>query len=127
VTGPGTDGISLRVLVLKTRHLGRARLFYEALGLHLVEESHGDGPVHYSGQVGVTTIEVYPWPEDGPALDSSVRLGFQVEDLGRVLDSLKGLGTTVVTGSRMTPRGYRAVVRGPDGRAVELYATEGRA
>ncbi len=60
MTGTGTDGISLRLLVLKTRHLDRARLFYQALGLHLVEERHGGGPVHDSGQADITTIEVSP-------------------------------------------------------------------
>jgi len=117
----GTDGVSLRLPVVKTRHLDRARLFYQALGIHLVEEHHGNGPVHFSGQAGVTTIEVYPWPEDGPAPDTSIRLGFEVEHLGRVLESLRGTGALVVTEPRMTPWGYRAVIRDPDGRAVELY------
>ena len=98
----GTDGVSLRLPVVKTRHLDRARQFYEALGIHLIEEHHGDGPVHHSGRAGVTTIEVYPWPEDGPAPDPSVRLGFEVEDLGRVSESLKGIGALVVTEPRMT-------------------------
>jgi catechol 2,3-dioxygenase-like lactoylglutathione lyase family enzyme len=127
VTGTVTDGVSLRLLVVKTRHLDRTRLFYEALGIHLVEERHGDGPVHYSGLVGVTTIEVYPWPEGGPVPDASVRLGFDVTDLVRVLESLKGLGVSVVSEPRMTPWGHRAVVKDPDGRAVELYGTEGQA
>jgi catechol 2,3-dioxygenase-like lactoylglutathione lyase family enzyme len=65
VTGTHTKGVSLRLLVLKTRHLDRAKSFYEALGIQFVEEHHGNGPVHYSGQVGVTTIEVYPGPKTG--------------------------------------------------------------
>jgi predicted enzyme related to lactoylglutathione lyase len=124
VTDTGTDGVTLRLLVVKTRQLGPTRGFYEALGIPLTEERHGDGPVHYAGKLGGTTIEVYPWPEDAPPPDSSVRLGFNVTDLGRVLESLRGLGTPVVTESRVTPWGYRAVVRDPDGRAVELYGAE---
>ena len=127
MTGTDSHGVSLRLLGLMTLHLHRARLFYEAVGIRLVEERHGGGPVHYSGQVGVTTIEVYPWPEDGPILDTSVRLGFEVDDLGRVLGSLKRVGAPVVTEPRMTPWGYRAVVKDPDGRAVEVYGREGRA
>jgi lactoylglutathione lyase len=121
VTDTGTDGVTLRLLVVKTRHLHQARAFYQALGVHLAEERHRDGPAHYAGQAGGTTIEVYPWPEDGPAPDSSVRIGFNVTDLGRVMVTLRGLGTSVVTEPRVTPWGYRAVVRDPDGRAVELY------
>jgi hypothetical protein len=40
---------------------------------------------------------------------------------GRSIESLPGQGIQVVTEPRMTPWGYRAVVRDPDGRAVELY------
>jgi predicted enzyme related to lactoylglutathione lyase len=128
VTDTATDGVTLRLLVVKTRHLDRTRTFYQTIGIQFVEERHGDGPVHYAGQASGTTIEVYPWPEDGPAPDASVRLGFNVTDIGRVLESLRGLGTPVVTDTRMTPWGYRAVVRDPDGRAVELYGTgEGHA
>ena len=58
MTGTDSHGVSLRLLVVKTRHLDRAQLFHQALGIHLVEERHGAGPVHFSGQVGVTTIEV---------------------------------------------------------------------
>jgi catechol 2,3-dioxygenase-like lactoylglutathione lyase family enzyme len=128
VTDTGTDGVALRLLVVKTRHLDQARAFYQALGVHLAEERHGDGPAHYAGQMGLTTVEVYPWPEDGPAPDASIRLGFAVTDIGRVVESLRGIGTPVVTEPRATPWGYRAVVRDPDGRAVELYGTgEGHA
>jgi predicted enzyme related to lactoylglutathione lyase len=121
VTDTGPDGVVLRLLVVKTRQVDRARLFYQAFGIHLIEERHGGGPVHYAGQAGVTTIEVYPWSEGGPAPDASVRLGFDVTDLDRVVESLRGLGTPVIMEPRMTPWGYRAVVRDPDGRAVELY------
>jgi hypothetical protein len=68
---------------------------------------------------------VYPWPDDGPAPDASVRLGFDVTDMDRVLECLRGLGTPVIAEPRMTPRGPRAVVGDPDGRAVELYGRQG--
>jgi catechol 2,3-dioxygenase-like lactoylglutathione lyase family enzyme len=52
VTDTGTEGVTLRLLVVKTRHLDKARAFYQALGIHLAEERHGNGPVHYAGQAG---------------------------------------------------------------------------
>jgi hypothetical protein len=115
-----TDGVALRLLVIKARQLEPARAFYQALGIRLVEERHESGPVHYAGQVGATVIEVYPQADQAPAPDASVRLGFDVANLDGVLESLQSLGTPVVTGPRMTPRGYRALVRDHDGRAVEL-------
>jgi lactoylglutathione lyase len=118
-----TDSAALRLLVIKTRQLDKARAFYQALGIHFSEECHKGGPVHYAGQVGATVIEVYPLPDEAPAPDASVRLGFDVANLGGVLESLQSLGTPVVTEPRITPWGYRAVVRDPDGRAVELYGT----
>jgi predicted enzyme related to lactoylglutathione lyase len=124
VSERGPEGVTLRLLVIKTRQLGPTKAFYKALGIHLTEERHGEGPVHYAGQLGVTTIEVYPWPDDAPPPDTSIRLGFEVTNLDGVMVSLQRLGTPVATEPRMTPWGYRAVVRDPDGRAVELYGTE---
>jgi lactoylglutathione lyase len=121
VTDKDTPCISLRLLVLKTRQVDKVREFYQILGVPFTEERHGDGPGHYAGQASGTTIEVYPLPDDATAADTSVRLGFDVTDLDRVLKQLRGLGTPIVTDPRMTAWGYRAVVRDPDGRAVELY------
>jgi lactoylglutathione lyase len=126
VSEHGSDGVSLMLLVIKTGQLDSSRAFYEALGIHLVEERHGNGPVHYAGKAGATTFEVYPWPDASPP-DASIRLGVGVTNLDEVLESLRWLGTAVVTEPRMTPWGYRAVVRDPDGRAVELYGGEGHA
>jgi hypothetical protein len=50
-----------------------------------------------------------------------VRLGLAVTNLCLVPEALRGLGTPVVTEPRTVPWGYRAAVRDPDGRAVELY------
>ena len=121
MTEPGADGVALRLLVMKTHQLDRVREFYEALGIRLAEERHGRGPLHYAGKAGAALIEVYPLPDDAPAPDASVRLGFDVMDLDRVLDALQRLGAPVVAEPQSTQWGYRAVVRDPDGRAVELY------
>jgi predicted enzyme related to lactoylglutathione lyase len=128
MTPPGADAVALRLLVIKTHRLDQARAFYQALGIHFTEERHGNGPVHYAGQAGVTTIEVYTLADDAPAPDTSIRLGFDVTALDRVLEALRDLDTPVASAPRATPWGYRAVVRDPDGRAVELYGkAEGRA
>jgi predicted enzyme related to lactoylglutathione lyase len=112
--------VSLTLLVLKTRQLGKLREFYQAIGIPLSEEQHGTGPVHYAGRVGDATLEVYPLPDGADPADSTTRLGFRVNDLDEVLHSLQAMGTRIVSPLQQSAWGYRAVVRDPDGRAVEL-------
>lgn len=112
--------VSLTLLVLKTRQVGQHRLFFQTLGIDFAEEQHGKGPVHYSGRVDGVVMEIYPLPDDGSPVDSSTRLGFAVKDLVQVVEALQEIGTTIVTPPRETAWGLQAVVRDPDGRAVEL-------
>lgn len=107
---------SLLLIVLRTPQLDLLKTFYQALGIDLVEEKHGKGPVHYSGKLGKTVLELYP----GEVADVA-RLGFGVENPEEVLNAIRTLGGSVVTEPTETPWGLRAVVKDPDGRAVELY------
>ncbi|MCC7420216.1 MAG: VOC family protein [Planctomycetaceae bacterium] len=111
----------LSLAVLKTRQVNALRKFYGSLGIEFAEEQHGKGPVHFAGQVGSVVLEVYPLPDDGTPADSSTRLGFTVARLAEVVEALKALDTPVVTEPQATQWGLRALVRDPDGRAVELY------
>lgn len=113
--------VLLTLLVLKTRQVERLRTFYNALGIELNEEQHGKGPIHYAGRIGELMLELYPLPDDGGSVDTTTRLGFAVESLTEVVEAIQAIGAPVVTQSQETPWGYRAVVRDPDGRAVELY------
>jgi predicted enzyme related to lactoylglutathione lyase len=112
-------GVSLTLLVLKTRKLDQLRDFYQTLGVELAEEQHATGPRHYAGQVGGVVLEVYPIPDDGPA-DTTTRLGFAVQNLNETVGVLQSIGTPVIRQPQTTSWGFRAVVRDPDGRAVEL-------
>jgi len=108
---------SLKLIVLKTTDIGLLRQFYTQLGFQFVEEQHGKGPVHCSASLGDGILEIYPLP-DGAEADLTTRLGFSVLDPNSVLT---GLGD--VSAPKQTDWGLRAVVRDPDGRAVELYET----
>ena len=66
-------------------------------------------------------LELYPLPGGAGTADATTRLGFAVDDLDATLRSLESAGAAVVTSPRQTRWGYCAVVRDPDGRAVELY------
>ena len=105
----------LKLIVLKTDDVESLRRFYAALGFQFVQEQHGNGPLHYSAVIGDGILEIYPLPA-GTAADSSTRLGFSVQDIASVL---KTLGESAVP--KQTDWGLRAVVKDPDGRAVELY------
>jgi hypothetical protein len=65
-------------------------------------------------------LELYPLPEDGTQADATTRLGFVVERVNEAVHALQALGTPVVSEPQATQGGFRAVVRDPDGRAVEL-------
>ena len=112
--------VSLTLVVLKTRQVEQLRLFIQALGIELKEEQHGKGPIHFAGRVDGVVIEVYPLKDDGTPVDASTRLGFAVENLAEVVQKLQSLGTKIITPPKETPWGLQAVVRDPDGRAVEL-------
>jgi hypothetical protein len=114
-------GVSLSLLVLKTRQVDNLRKFYGTLGIALSEEQHGKGPIHHAGRIGDTVLEIYPLPDDGSLADTTTRLGFIVENLGEVVEALHSLGAVVASKQQTTEWGFRAVVRDPDGRAIELY------
>ena len=112
--------VALTLLVLKTCQVEKLRLFYRTLGIEFAEEQHGNGPVHFAGQVGDVLIEVYPLPDDSSPVDSSTRLGFAVENVAKVIQALEGIGTKVVRSPTETAWGLRGVVRDPDGRSIDL-------
>ncbi len=115
--------LTLGLLVLRTSQVEAKLTFYRILGLAFVEEKHGAGPVHYSCQLGRTVIEIYPGSAQEP-LDyrksGATLLGFNVASLDGVLDAMRRIGVPVLTDPKTTVWGRRAVLKDPDGRAVEL-------
>jgi predicted enzyme related to lactoylglutathione lyase len=100
------------------------REFLRALGLEFVTEQHGTGPVHYATRVGGLVLEIYPDSQTEIAA-SAPRLGFAVANLAETIPRLEAAGGVVVSSPRPTEWGLRAVLRGPDGRPVELYERDG--
>lgn len=112
--------VSLSLLVLKTQQVEKLRVFYSMFGIEFCEEQHGTGPTHFAGQLQDTVFEIYPLAEREQP-DSSTRIGFVVDDLNFVLESLWRHQFCKLKKAKQTEWGYRAVVRDPDGRAIELY------
>jgi catechol 2,3-dioxygenase-like lactoylglutathione lyase family enzyme len=67
----------LSLLVFYTERLEECRQFYTGLGLELVREQHGVGPVHYAAELpGGLVLELYPGRTD--ATTGRLRLGLVV-------------------------------------------------
>lgn len=113
----------LNLVVLRASATDASLAFYRALGLSFVEEQHGVGTVHYSCKVGNIVVEIYPGNSDN-ILDrrnaGATMLGFQVENVERVIESLRIVGAQILTDPQESDWGRRAVVLDPDGRAIEL-------
>ncbi len=112
--------VTFKLLVMKTRQIENLRAFYQMVGLDLVEERHGNGPLHCAAEVESTVFELYP-AMDGDSVDSSLRLGFGVSQLVETVELLRSNGAPIASEPKSTAWGMRAVVRDPDGRAVELF------
>lgn len=107
--------MKLSLLVLRTPRMEDLRRFYSTLGASFQSEKHGTGPEHFSAVLSDDLVlEIYPCV-DGAAPDSTLRLGLSVSNIH---ESLKQLGQGGIP--RQTQWGLRAVVRDPDGRAIEL-------
>jgi lactoylglutathione lyase len=114
---------SFSLLVLRTADLDRSVRFYRALGLSLVQEQHGQGPIHYSCTLDTLVLELYP-AKPGSAPDrlsgGATLLGFRVDSLSAVLQALQAESVRLLSPPVQTSGRARAVVEDPDGRAVEL-------
>jgi predicted enzyme related to lactoylglutathione lyase len=114
--------MKLRLLVLRSEYLERAKLFYEILGFQFKAERHGSGPLHYAAEMGDLVFELYP-SSSGRTPDDT-RLGFGVLGLETVVNKLDGMGTPIISSHQETSWGPCAIIRDPDGRAVELYEAQ---
>jgi len=116
-----TRGTALSLLVVKTEQVAALLDFYGRLGLRFSEERHGSGPLHHAAILERTVFEIYPAIKPGD-VDAATRLGFRVDDPMAIVERLRAAGAPIVSEPKPTPWGLRAVVRDPDGRAVELNA-----
>jgi len=112
------------VLVIRTDDLEKTRLFYEALGLTLVEERHAGCPTHYSCDFGGLLLEFYPAGEKGGPVKpgNDLRLFFETERFDLVLDVCRTLDLErgPVSFPDAKTRLRLVTLRDPDGRVVRL-------
>ena len=113
-------------VILWTQRIDETLRFYQALGLPLVEEDHGEGPIHYACYIAGVHFAIFPG-EIGEAVSrrsgGCTQVGFNVSDVDAAFATAKELGAKVVWEPRDMPWGRAALVRDPDGRPVELNHT----
>ena len=111
--------VLLNLVVIRAVNIDRAVQFYEQLGLQFAKQQHGNGPEHYSTNLGTTVFEIYPY-KNGAQTTEGVRLGFIVESLLDLMDRLKALDIKIISPPRSNESGWFAVVEDFDGHRVEL-------
>lgn len=114
----------LQLVVIYSTKPEMIRAFYERLGMTFERERHGRGPEHFAAQLGELVFEIYPAPADEPPANS-VRLGFGVVALDRLLETLLDAGGKLISEPLDSPWGRRAVVADPEGRRLELVEARG--
>ena len=73
--------MAVNYLVIYVANLDQSRLFYESLGVDLVKEQHGKGPMHYSFENNDVIYELYPAKSDHV---SRVRIGLKAMSSGQI-------------------------------------------
>ncbi len=111
----------LAYIVLYTPQLAKTVQFYQTLGLDFQPEKHGDGPSHFSANVGHLILEIYPTNQMQSKEMWQQRLGFTVSSVFETWMSLVDRGAECHTPPSADGQGdFHAVVLDPDGRTVEL-------
>ena len=104
------------LIVLRCADLEASRAFYEALGLEVIAEQHGNGPRHFSVQPGQLVLELYPLAD---RVTSGLRLGLVLDDIAAAVARLRLLSGGAVT-MDASPAELRALLLSTaDARIVE--------
>ena len=116
--------MKLNLLVIKTNQLHEMAAFYSLLGLSFDYHKHEQGIFHYSTQLGETVFEIYPLPKKMTEVDTTTRLGFEVNNLDNLLKVLKSKNVKIVSESYKTSNEKLAIIEDLDGRKIELVELE---
>ena len=111
-------------LILFTDKLEALVEFYRAIGVPLELEQHDDGPLHHACELGLTHFAIFESNSGTPPefrSGGSSFPGFTVNSLEDALEAAKSLNAEVVQQPTEYPWGWRALVKDPDGRVLELF------
>jgi catechol 2,3-dioxygenase-like lactoylglutathione lyase family enzyme len=105
-------------MVIRTSNLERLREFYSTLGLELVQERHGAGPLHYSCSMNGTVMEIYPTKR--PVAGGN-RLGLRLKTPTAAIERLQLAGYLPGGAELLNREASPAfLVHDPDGNQLEI-------
>jgi len=81
---------------------------------------HGKGPYHYSAEMRRFVFEIYPLLKNQTEVDKSLRLGFTVNNLEMLVQTLEKHNTKILKKPTKTEWGFQAIITDLDGRKIEL-------
>lgn len=113
--------MDIRLLVIRTANPKTLADFYHLLGLTFEYHKHGNSPYHYSASIDKTILEIYPFSKKQTEADSSLRLGFGIDNFDTVINKLKAEQVVFSSEPMQTEFGFMAIIVDPDGRKIELY------
>jgi predicted enzyme related to lactoylglutathione lyase len=112
--------MELTLLVIRSEIPEKLAEFYEHFGINFEHHRHGNGPYHYSGHIGPTLLEIYPFAKSQDRPDLNLRLGLAIDNFDAVVETLDAI-TPLLQPPKLTEWGVMAVVADPEGRKIELY------
>ncbi len=81
--------MKLNYLTIKVNNIDDSKELYESFGLNPIKEKHGNGPEHYSIELGNTILEIYPINNANSIEFNTIRIGFSVSNILELLDKTK--------------------------------------
>ena len=112
--------MEINLIVIRTDKPKELSEFYEQIGMKFEYHQHRKGTWHYSTEIGETVFEIYPLMKNQEAADNSLRLGFTIDDLDRLIIKLKNRNVEIVKEPKKSEWSYFAIIKDLDGRKIEL-------
>lgn len=112
--------MKLNLLVIRTADPEALKSQYELLGLKFDYHRHQTGPFHYAAEHEGLVFEIYPLTKSMEMADENLRLGFDIDNLQKLMTHIRNSDWVVITMPGETTWGKVAVIQDLDGRKVEL-------
>jgi lactoylglutathione lyase len=113
--------MELKLIVIRSKDPQALSLFYGLIGVEFEYHKHGTSPMHYSGRLGSAILELYPLAKSQREVDLFLRLGIAVDNFEATILRLKSENVPFESEPSNTEFGFRAIVKDPEGRKVEIY------
>ncbi|MAS86788.1 MAG: hypothetical protein CMH30_02250 [Micavibrio sp.] len=108
--------------LLYAKNIDLTARFYDALGVGIVREKHGNGPEHFSFSEGAIVAEIYPETSGQEFVSFLIRIEIQ-HSVQSVLSALLDvdLDYSYVCGSTISSERYnKQRLKDPDGRIIDI-------